>query len=158
MSELLISMQREIEALKRQMQDYQADQYVTGIAWTAYTPTWTASTTNPTLGDGSLTGIYKIHSRVCFYSAKIVVGSTTNTGSGTWYLSLPFEADGTYYSLFAGSAFGNNAGVLNYVFSVKIATSTTVEFVIDSGAYVGNAAPFAWGNADNLSMSIVYMI
>ena len=63
-------------------------------AWTTYTPTWTASTTNPTIGNGTLQGRYIELGSAVFGEIRIVAGSTTNRGSGTYAISLPFSSIG----------------------------------------------------------------
>lgn len=59
--------------------------------WTAYTPTLTAVTTNPTLGTGSVAvGAYKRIGKTVFWRASILCGSAgVVAGSGTYQLSLP---------------------------------------------------------------------
>lgn len=72
------------------------DQWNTVLGgWTAYTPVWTAATTNPSLGNGTLTGQYMKIGRTCHVMIKLVMGSTTTYGSGSWRISLPFQASGT---------------------------------------------------------------
>lgn len=61
-------------------------------AWTAYTPTWTAVTTNPALGNGSLVGRYMKIGRTVFCNINLVAGSTTTFGSGNYSWSLPAQA------------------------------------------------------------------
>jgi hypothetical protein len=55
-----------------------------------YNPVWTATTTNPTIGNGTLAGKYLVMGRLVFSSIKIIAGSTTDRGSGTYRVSLPF--------------------------------------------------------------------
>lgn len=60
-----------------------------------YTPTWTQSSgTQPSLGDGTLTGYYSRSGNIVTVMLRFVAGSTTTYGnSGTGYLfSLPFKA------------------------------------------------------------------
>ncbi|MFJ9020811.1 hypothetical protein ACIRPU_12625 [Streptomyces sp. NPDC102259] len=59
--------------------------------WTTYTPTWTASS-NPAIGNGSLTGRYIKIGRRCLVSIKLTMGSTTTYGSGGYSFGLPFTA------------------------------------------------------------------
>ncbi|MEU2143627.1 hypothetical protein ABZ741_04850 [Streptomyces globisporus] len=61
-------------------------------AWTSYTPTWTSSGTNPSLGNGSITGRYMKVGRTCTASILLTTGSTTTYGSGTYLFGLPFTA------------------------------------------------------------------
>ena len=69
---------------------------LTGIvslgAWTAYTPTVTATTTNPTLGSTTVTGRYKsLDSKtyLLYIEMAITTGGAWNAGSGNWEWSLP---------------------------------------------------------------------
>lgn len=61
-------------------------------AWTSYTPVWTAASTNPVIGNGTITGAYKVIGKTCFVRGNIVMGSSTTFGSGEWYVSMPFTA------------------------------------------------------------------
>ena len=62
---------------------------------TAYTPTWTASTTNPTIGNGTITGEWwTIGNKFLHVVITITLGSTTTVGSGNYSIGLP-AAGGT---------------------------------------------------------------
>lgn len=77
-------------------------------AWTTYTPSWTATTTNPSLGNGTLVGSYMKVGTTCHLSIQLVIGSTTNKGSGTYRFSLPFTT---------ATVTNGSPGVLSAVFS-----------------------------------------
>ena len=72
--------------------------YCTGSAWIAlgawntYTPTWTATTTNPAIGDGTLTGRYAVVGKVCHFTTLVTFGASTAYGSGNYSLGLPVTA------------------------------------------------------------------
>lgn len=57
--------------------------------WTSYTPDWTAVTTPPALGNGSLTGQYIQVGSLVWVTISLVAGSTTTFGSGQYRFSLP---------------------------------------------------------------------
>lgn len=62
-------------------------------AWTTYTPTWsTDGATQPSLGDGTITGVYKVIGKTVFVRVRLVFGTTTTAGTGTFYFSLPVNA------------------------------------------------------------------
>ncbi|WP_063735629.1 hypothetical protein [Streptomyces sp. RTd22] len=61
-------------------------------AWTSYTPTWTASTTNPVLGNGTLIGRYLKVGMTCTTQINLVTGSTTTYGAGNYSWALPFTS------------------------------------------------------------------
>ncbi|MER5790091.1 hypothetical protein [Streptomyces sp. NPDC001980] len=72
--------------------------YYTGSAWIAlgawntYTPTWTATTTNPSIGDGTLTGRYAVVGKVCHFTTLVTFGAATTYGSGNYSFGLPVTA------------------------------------------------------------------
>lgn len=63
-------------------------------AWTTYTPAWTATTgTNPTIGNGTITGAYYRTGRMINVFVRLVWGSTSVAGNGggseNWLFGLP---------------------------------------------------------------------
>jgi len=56
---------------------------------TAYTPAWTAATTNPGIGNGTRVGFYTLLGPLCFFSIVVTSGSTTTYGGGQYAFSLP---------------------------------------------------------------------
>ncbi|MFE6305043.1 hypothetical protein [Nocardiopsis sp. NPDC057823] len=55
-----------------------------------YTPLWTADSTNPSIGNGTLNGKYRrLPGRVVELRLTWARGSTTNMGSGPYAMSLP---------------------------------------------------------------------
>lgn len=64
-------------------------------SWTAYTPTWTAATTAPSVGNGSLVAAYRyIGDKTIAVRIFLTVGSTTSGGAGAWGFSLPSGLSG----------------------------------------------------------------
>lgn len=61
-------------------------------AWTAYTPTWTATGTPPTLGNGTISGRYRRSGRLIVFEAELVIGSTSSGGTGSYTLVAPVAA------------------------------------------------------------------
>lgn len=59
-------------------------------AWTAYTPTWIASTTAPSIGNGTLIGRYQRVGRTVSLVIDLTAGSTTTFGGGNYSFTLPF--------------------------------------------------------------------
>ena len=59
---------------------------------TSYTPVWTASTTNPAIGNGTIQGRYIALEEWCYVNIMIVCGTTTTGGGGVYTVTLPFAA------------------------------------------------------------------
>lgn len=137
-----------------------AGKHVTG-AWaydldraTSYTPTLTASTTNPTLGTGgTATGYYHRAGHVISVWFNITFGTGMTAGSGTYIIAQPLAADssiyatswgfGTAYLVDAGTAANRQSAVVEYN------TATTVRMRPNGAALVTNAVPFTWVDTDN---------
>lgn len=93
-------------------------------AWTTYTPVWTASTTNPVLGNGTLTGRYSKFGRDVRFHINLVCGSTTTYGSGSYSFTLP-----PFTSANLGASMIGNAQLLGanrWNGQIVVSTATTV--------------------------------
>lgn len=61
-------------------------------AWTSFTPTWTSSGTNPSLGNGTLAGRWTQVGKRVDFTIVLTSGSTTTYGTGVWQFgNLPFS-------------------------------------------------------------------
>lgn len=92
--------------------------------WVSYTPVWTAATTNPTLGNGTLVGRYQRVGRTIHVHINLAAGSTSTFGAGNYSLSLPVAAAN------AGCTYVGNAHLLQ-------SSRFGGQFVISPGASVG---------------------
>jgi hypothetical protein len=104
--------------------------------WTAYTPTFTASTTNPSIGNGTLLGSYWQFGKLLAFNIEVGWGSTTSIGSGVYSFGLPVACVGNQ----VGSAevvdhvSGGPAPAVAYMAST---TTLSVQFY--------TTGPFAYG-------------
>ena len=57
--------------------------------WTVYTPTWYTTGAAASIGNGSLTGRYVTIGATIIGEIRLIFGSTSNRGSGTYRFSLP---------------------------------------------------------------------
>ncbi len=65
-----------------------SDVMAINTAWTSFTTTWTASS-NPSIGNGSISGAYKLFGKMLWFTIMIALGSTTNIGSGAYGFTIP---------------------------------------------------------------------
>lgn len=86
-----------------------------GDPWTSYSVAWTAGTSNPAIGNGTLTGAYMQAGKLTMLRIRIVMGSTTTFGSGEYRFSYPFTAANT-----------NNPGGGGYVFRASTWSSLNI--------------------------------
>jgi hypothetical protein len=132
-------------------------------AWTSYTPQWTAASVNPALGDGTITGQYKVIGKTCFVRGRLVMGTTTTYGTGAWYFQLPFTASSAYGIQIPASFLDNGinwySGLMN---GGRLGSSTRseIQWQNTSSVAVGleSTVPFTWGNLDEISWNGSYEI
>lgn len=131
-------------------------------AWTTWTPTWTAEGgggSNPTLGNGTLSGRYHKVGRMVTFAIQLVWGSTTAAGGGAgsenWTFTLPFQVaagmngwrivqaqakdDSTYHLGLCELDTGNSGQVRRIVAGDQTST-----------AFWDSVAPFTWATGDTL--------
>ncbi|MFF8100194.1 hypothetical protein ACF07S_10520 [Streptomyces sp. NPDC016640] len=133
----------------------------TGTPWRAYTPAWTAATTNPSLGNGTITGRYtRLPGRTCVAAIRLVTGSTTTYGSGAYLFSVPLAAadDVVEYvgtarltagSTYIGQAFlGAGSSVMNVTFPAAATPATA--------ANMSPTAPATLASGHILRLEITY--
>ena len=126
--------------------------------WQAYTPTWTAATTNPAIGNGTLAGRYVQLGKTVMGNIYLAPGSTTTFGSGNWAFSLPKTSASSSVN-YMGSWIARDIGTNN--FSGQILLYNTIDFFARNGAAnynLSSTVPFTWANGDYLSISFTYEI
>lgn len=138
------------------------DDNLTGT--TTFLPVLTATTTNPTLGTGSIRkSWYVVHDDVmvdyCFFVQFGTSGAAA--GSGQYQISLPLPA-AVLMGTAAPEAYGSGLVRDNSAVNVVQATwyipgtlnTVVVGYAMDST--INQAGPFAWANQDYLAGSIRY--
>lgn len=122
---------------------------------TDYTPSWSATTLQPAVGDGELSATYTRHGRLCKVDFELKIGSTTNTGEGNYSFSVPFAslngAIGSARVFDAGTNFrlgvcelGNNDNQVQC-------------YSEGEGTAVRHNSPMIWAQDDILRWSIDYI-
>lgn len=119
----------------------------------SYTPTWTATVSNPTLSNGSLSGAYLKMGKLVFLSIVLQFGSSTSVGSGVYSFTLPGTAasSGNFYGLAIDSG-----GARNYTTIGYFSDSTHISGYAEGGNFVGHNQPFSWATGDSWQLSGFY--
>ncbi|PJN24068.1 hypothetical protein [Kitasatospora sp. CB02891] len=134
--------------------------------WTAYTPTWTASVTNPVVGaGGSLTGRYTVIGKSVTVLISLLAGSATTYGNGEWAFSLPFAAAniGTAARQWLGAALGIVPGSAYWPGTSQVESNTSVVRALSPMTAAGSAnarwaaaVPQTWASGHQLNIEITY--
>lgn len=133
----------------------------TGLTDTSYAPTWTGSSANPSLGNGTFTGFWSRRSNKILVYIRIVFGSTTTSGTGYWIFTIPNSSSWTIATLATGnpgnsvgSGTSSQGGASDGNCVAFINTSTTISCKAQSSATnVGAGVPFTWANGNTFNMS-----
>jgi len=128
-----------------------------GAAWESYTPTWTASTTNPTIGNGFIEGRYCQIQTLVIVSAYVIPGSTTNYGSGNYRVSLPIDAKGTNAPIGFAGLLDASASYVGYTGFATRVSATTAEFRIGNGSGIWSpSVPIPLAQSDQMRFTLIY--
>lgn len=136
--------------------------------WVSYTPTWTSSGAQPSIGNGTIIGKYRRVGDSVEVFTEVYSGSTTTYGTGAYSFSMPpnlridpskISTSGDRTVLGVGALFGSRPyntditynGGLSYQVSMSLHTSAT------TGGRISNTFPETWTNVGNInSFSLSY--
>jgi len=129
-----------------------------GAAWESYTPAWTASTTNPTLNNGAISGKYTQIQKLVIATGFLIPGSTTLFGAGTYRISLPLAAPAAGGLRGYATLLDASAGYVGYHGTAFGQTTTTVEFRLGNalGLFSPTVPVNPFANADQLQFTFIY--
>lgn len=114
-----------------------------GSSWTkegaslSYTPAWLGGVASPVLGNGTLQGRYREDGEWIDYTIRIVIGSTTNIGSGLYTFGLPFAARTD--DRLMGHAWFQDASGAYYQMQALNDTATTITLFTENGLGIQQA-------------------
>lgn len=116
--------------------------------YTAYTASWTATTSNPALGNGVKVAHYARAGNMCSYMIQIVPGTTTTFGTGIYKFGLPFNRgnsayQGIHYAYIVDGGVTTYLGLGSFISESEVVFQTTHD-----RAFWTNAAPFTFANTD----------
>ncbi len=126
-----------------------------GNALTAYTPVWTAVTTPPALGTGTLSGRFKQFGKWGWYTINFTPDGTTTFGTGAWRFTLPPTWRMLTLNATAGHVWAFDTSTtttaLGEMIPVAAGPPTTIEFRGHASTVAASVTvPFAWATTDHL--------
>lgn len=134
--------------------------------WATYTPAWTASSTNPSLGNGSLTGRYQRFGRGRVVGINLIPGSTTSFGAGNYSFSLPATGAASGMALIGHAQFlASGSGSTGNRFAgqcvISSGATTTSPFFPPSETnvaidFMSPTQPELFRSGDQLRLTLVY--
>jgi len=128
-----------------------------GAVWESYTPTWTGSTTNPSVGAGFIEGRYCRLQTLIIATGFISPGAGWQTGSGNYRVSLPVTALSTNAPLGYAVLMDASAGYVGYTGLAMRQSATTAEFRIGNGSGLWSpTVPITLAQSDQMRFTLIY--
>jgi len=129
--------------------------------FTAFTPTWTNTITNPDIGNGVLVGFWRRVGDSIQIKVLMIVGSTTNLGTGTeWGFGLPSgilmdeskipSSGGFSYFNGSGWIFSGTQSNRQPVFPGYLSETEVIVFR-SGGSAIDGSEPFGWVDTDTVT-------
>lgn len=134
-------------------------EYQAFSAWQSFATTWTASGSNPSLGDGTLDCYWMRDGNTCTVRYVLTVGAATTFGTGTWRFSTPFTAKTQSGAAWLGNAHYRDSSVPAESFDLACRVSSGGTFVAifnQSGTGVTGTSPITWATGDQLWVQITF--
>lgn len=127
------------------------------IGPTSYTPTWTGSGSNPSVGNGSLSSVWSRRGRQITWTLDLNIGSTTTFGTGEWRFSLPPGGVSASQPAWGSCLMYDSSGtpVVGVIYVAAGATYAVV-YMHGTAGTMSPTAPFTWANGDFLRAQISY--
>ncbi len=122
----------------------------TAFEYSTFTPNWTASTTNPTLGSGTLTMKYFRLGQVGFWQLRAQFGAGFANGAGTYFWSLPSgwsTVDGAYQGAGNGRAFDDSLSA-SHAILFGLTSNTLFARLTSDSSLVSDTNPFTFAVND----------
>ena len=116
-----------------------------------YTPVWSATITEPTLGNGSLTGSYSQVGNFVKADVTLAIGSTTTLGEGRYAFTTPLSASVPK----SATAWLTSTGAVTPVLATITGNSITLQ--TSTGTFFDHTLT-AWAEGTTLAIEITYVV
>ena len=128
-----------------------------GAVWESYTPTWTGSISNPSVGSGFIDGRYCRLQTLIIATGYIILGAGWSGGSGTYRVSLPVDALASNSTIGYAALLDASASYAGYFGSAIRQSATTAEFRIGNGVGPWSpSVPITITQSDQMRFTLVY--
>jgi hypothetical protein len=129
-------------------------------AWTSFTSTLTASTTNPNIGStGTSSGHYCRIGKTIFFRVTIVfAGTGISAGSGYYRIGIPVTASGSAGGVGSAWMYDASAGA-RQLGTLTLAATTYCEIILTGASgfpAVQDNSPWTWAADDTITVSGTY--
>lgn len=114
-------------------------QYVYGSPvtdWQSYTPTWSSDGTVPTVGNGTVNGVWRRVGDSMEVRTRVNFGSTSTKGTGNYSISIPLGFSIDTSKLTSGIQTTNSLGIGNYLSNLTTTAAQVQSILLNSSTSV----------------------
>lgn len=119
-----------------------------------YSPSWTADGVNPTLGNGTLAGVWRADGAMCRATVQLYIGSTSNIGESTYRISLPVNSITTVLNV--GSSVLLDINTVAYYEGISLCSGANITFVVGT-TIVQHNSPITFATGDYIWADVGYL-
>lgn len=131
--------------------------------WLPFSTFWASDGTQPDIGNGVIYGKYCKIGKVCIFKWKLIFGTTTTFGSGSFLIQLPFApqlnvSPLVQFSDLAGVVSGTEPGVAFYTGATAWSNIGSYIYIFShgSGTGWGGTNPTTWASGGRMNGQITY--
>lgn len=127
--------------------------------WTSYgSIAWSSTGTQPVVNNGSLVGRYRrtSSSDLVIFEFRLLMGSTTTFGTGTYLISVPVTPSATATTNANGHCYLLDSGIQDKIGGLKFEDNTKLTVIAASGGTVTSTNPHTWAVNDQIKGTILY--
>jgi len=136
--------------------DVQALYAAAWVAFNSPTLVWSANTTAPALGNGTLLGRYQLQgNKGIRFQGRLTIGTTSTFGTGFWIFNVPFSATADSILYCVGTHRMDDVSVQSRPGTCRFFTAS--QLVLDnSGGVVAGNSPVVPASTDAYTWDITY--
>jgi hypothetical protein len=123
-------------------------------AWTAYTPTLTGSTTNPT--NFTIVGQWVQAGKMIDFRVLVTFTAGATAGSGVYNISLPIAPNWSAFEAVGTCTAVDSSTSTRYGMAAVFSGGTNLSAVNSSGSRLSATFPVAWASGDTIAISGSY--
>lgn len=126
--------------------------------WADWTPTWTAVTTNPAIGAGTLDGRYVQRGKTVNATIRMLAAADTTFGTGAWQFDLPVAAAIAHDQAFGTAHIEDSGTGWEQAVAFYDQSAGVVSLIPAAGgaALVDDTTPIPWADGDLLTIEVEY--
>jgi len=128
-------------------------------AWNSFTTSWTAATTNPAIGNGTIASSYSQIGKIVNFRIVLTAGSTTTFGTGFYGFTVPVTAAAAAagsYTTIGNTLALDFSSTLVYEATTCLATTTSLIVRYQTAGLLAPTAPVTFAVSDIIVINGTY--